>query len=441
MHSSRRVVHKINRITVIDDELNAEIMGPSEQDEDVESVNSSNFQCGECDYTSIDKETLMKHVEAIHLFPKLLEMQKKSNQRGSTEDPTEELLIEEELAGVDAIDVTNGHIEERSCPTPIPDEIYICAQCNIGFESESEFNEHELNGHRDKVLQERIRSLERELDKEKTHHKLALNEIERIKASNNTLEEMKKSLEEQIEKLKNDLAGNDKEEIKVLKNVINEQDKLIKKNMDKHKLEINELKQQDMLSKESLRSAVKEREVLRENDRILLNTFDMMKKYMDQLKEHYNRNDTIGDETRNLKCNKCDYKANSYEVLKEHDQKTHVEQQDDLIEEILYCCQKCKFQKKSDNALSEHMKKKHEGKENKEKDTVTIDCEICNYKSETEVEMSQHVIALHNKMFKCDKCDVEATSRKSLKEHFDIEHTRNMFCVIIANMRLLLKAI
>ena len=55
------------------------------------------------------------------------------------------------------------------------------------------------------------------------------------------------------------------------------------------------------------------------------------------------------------------------------------------------------------------MKKKHEGKKQIEKEQVTIDCEICNYKSKTEAEMSQHVIALHNKMFKCDKCEVETT--------------------------------
>ena len=87
---------------------------------------------------------------------------------------------------------------------------------------------------------------------------------------------MKGSLEEQIKKLKNDLDGNDNEEIRVLKNVIDEQDKLMKKTNDKHKMEVNELKRQDMLSKESLRSVVKEREVLRENDRILLNTFDII---------------------------------------------------------------------------------------------------------------------------------------------------------------------
>ena len=42
-----------------------------------------------------------------------------------------------------------------------------------------------------------------------------------------------------------------------------------------------------MLTSENLRSAVLEREVLRENDRILLNTFDMMKSYIDQMKEKY----------------------------------------------------------------------------------------------------------------------------------------------------------
>ena len=102
---------------------------------------------------------------------------------------------------------------------------------------------------------------------------------ERLKSCNDTLEKMKVSLEAQIDQLQKDLPESIDEENKVLKKVIEEQDKLIKKNSEKHKQEVNEFKRQAMSSKENLRAAIKEREVLRENDRILLNTFDMMKKY------------------------------------------------------------------------------------------------------------------------------------------------------------------
>ena len=76
----------------------------------------------------------------------------------------------------------------------------------------------------------------------------------------------------------------------MLRNIIEEKDKLIKKNAEKHLIEINEMKRKDMLSKENTRSAVNEREVLRESDRILLHTFQMMKKYVEQINERYSKN-------------------------------------------------------------------------------------------------------------------------------------------------------
>ena len=60
-----------------------------------------------------------------------------------------------------------------------------------------------------------------------------------------------------------------KNEIVLLKNVVEEKDKAITKLKTKHSEEVKELKKQQIQTTENLRSTVMEREVLRENGRIL----------------------------------------------------------------------------------------------------------------------------------------------------------------------------
>ena len=75
-----------------------------------------------------------------------------------------------------------------------------------------------------------------------------------------------------------------------------------------------------MLTSEKLRSTVLERENLREKDRILLNTFDMMTKYMDQIKESVGRNATVD---KLPECEKCNFRSASMGELNEHKEKHH----------------------------------------------------------------------------------------------------------------------
>ena len=220
MHSSRKVVHRINRITISEDSHDKE-------SEEVDNEESPLFQCGGCEYKTQNKETLMMHVEATHLLPKMLIMQNTPN----SEEVTEELLIEDKLEiADDSTDSSDaGHVEERSCPTPIPDELLICAQCNVGFLSEEIFKEHEQSMHSETALLEKIRILEKQLYHEKSQHKNSMEEIKRLKSYNDTLEKMKVSLEAQIGQLQRDIPES-VEENKVLKNIIEEKNKLIKKN-------------------------------------------------------------------------------------------------------------------------------------------------------------------------------------------------------------------
>ena len=441
MHSSRKVVNRINRISVTDEESSENNSNQLVDGEKraVDAVDGSNFQCGECEYKSKELETLEQHVEAVELLS-LQQIPRIQN-----DNPEEITLDEENLEIVEPSDrecevFERGYVEERSCPTPVPDEVYICAQCNLSFESNDKYDEHEQNTHGDIDLMEKIKSLEEALSLEKALHKNSLDEIEKLKLYVDEIEKMKGSLEIQIDQLKKDLEEDDQEENNVLKNRIEEKDKLIKKNAEKHLLELNEYKRQDMLMKENLRCAINEREVLRENDRILLNTFDMMKKYMDQINVQSVKSKEVDIASKSFICEKCDYQTKSSELLREHSREIHVELEDELIEDIVYCCVKCKFESKSNDTLNEHLKEKHgryhckncneifdsnhllrKHVETKHKTNI---CQICNFTSNNVEEMNQHVIALHNKMIKCDGCKFEATSRKALKEHVNEEHTK-----------------
>ena len=65
---------------------------------------------------------------------------------------------------------------------------------------------------------------------------------------------------------------------------LDDKEREMQKNKLKHAEEVKALKKQQMQTSEALRTTVLERENLRETDRILLNTFDMMKIYVDQVK-------------------------------------------------------------------------------------------------------------------------------------------------------------
>ena len=97
---------------------------------------------------------------------------------------------------------------------------------------------------------------------------------------------------------------------------------------------------------------VLERENLRENDRIMLNTLDMMKLYVDQVKS---KEGVMNKDL--LKCEKCKLCAQSPEELQGHMAEFHKEQLyhtqsniDDAEneEEILYCCTKCRYETKQE---------------------------------------------------------------------------------------------
>ena len=417
----------------------------------MEKVNIDMLRCSKCEFVTNNKEDLRDHVQLVHVVEnEMLLIERAVNE--------EEIEIEEiELEDEESIKCT---IEERECPTPIPDSIYICAECNSGFDSSGEVEAHMQLYHQQISPEEKIRRLESELRIERGQHqdhlqmlKDTLKEASTLRNNVEQLEAIKSSLEGELEDLKKDSTEPDLHiENTELKKAIDEKNKLLKKSDEKHAKEVEELKKQQMQTSEALRSTVLERENLRESDRILLNTLDMMKIYVDQVKE---RESTLS--RKHFQCEKCDLSTKNMDELKGHQENMHSKEiksvpqknRKEQDEGLVYCCTKCKFETKTEKSLTEHIKIKHESfdceecnrklesrsklKEHKKKEHTVKDCDICNFETYSKRDLEHHVLNKHNKMFKCDKCNFEATSSKVLKEHVRTKHQtdndNNFSCV------------
>ena len=186
-------------------------------------------------------------------------------------------------------------------------------------------------------------------------------------------------MEEELNNLKkNTVSGELEHEIEILRKAADEKEKEIQKDQIKHSEEVKALKKQQMQTSETLRATVLERENLRETDRIMLNTFDMMNIYIDQIKNREART-----ETQLLHCEQCEYTTGMSTELKQHvkimhevrtDNAQHKESEKETDEDIVFCCMKCRFETKYEKYLTEHIKKKH----------GSFKCEECNIHMETE---------------------------------------------------------
>ena len=80
------------------------------------------------------------------------------------------------------------------------------------------------------------------------------------------------------------------------------------------------MKIQKLKLEEDLRNATKEKKRLADSERILLNTFDTLKKYYDGI-----GNDKNPEELLLYKCKDCAYEANTEEALKTHTRNMHMD--------------------------------------------------------------------------------------------------------------------
>ena len=88
-----------------------------------------------------------------------------------------------------------------------------------------------------------------------------------------------------------------------------------------------------MKVEEELRSAILEKNLLRDSERILLNTFDTLKMHYDAKKNNINasesreeatdKNTNSSSKKEEFKCNKCVFKTNRVATLRDHTKNTH----------------------------------------------------------------------------------------------------------------------
>ena len=391
----------------------------------VEQVQTE-FECdnSECDYKINNRNALRQHIDAVHLIPWKLRLQETETCRkcgfgieiGKLDEHMKdkhaeiEYLNAPEISIIDIdsreIEDTNiedvGHVEERNCPTPIPESLFICGECFLGLESESDVDRHMKNYQTEILGDERIKYLEAQLKAEKEQNTYSKEALE---------EALKKVtyLEQRVEFLEA-LNANQEAQVNNLKKEVEEKEKIITKSNKKHTEEINELKRQQLLTSENLRSTVLEKEVLKENDRILLNTFDMLKKYIDQIKEqNFEKNN-------DHKCQECDHIAKSIGELSVHMESTH--------EGKCFQCDQCESKFDSEDKLLKHSETKHSEQEKHEKGD-SEKCRNCEYRSKNSNDLTNHENSVHrsDELFDCEKCKFDTTIKANFERHMKTHHS------------------
>ena len=381
------------------------------------------LKCDNCAFKAKESQTLIKHIDAIHQNPwsivkgfdckqcdSVCNTSEQLDRHIETKHSNQELIVDLTLDEISqAIDDIQGYVEERRSPTPIPENIYICAECSKGFQTNEEVEIHMDLDHSQATLEDKIKRLEAELAYEKDQHKDHLNILESTLIEVDSYKKRISDLETQ--------AILKEAEIKDLKSEQEVKEKQNKKNIEKLNAEVINLKKENNQTSEALRLAVLERENLRENDRILLNTLDMMKIYVDKIKDKEGLIDT-----KLFKCDKCKLTFTSLEHLKQHRSSKHTDEHNDMQQnipeeekkdEIYFSCLKCNFETQEEKDLTEHMNSEHD----------CYDCDICTNKFESNSKLQEHKNKDHT-MVHCELCRYVSRSTSHMNEHVRNTHLK-----------------
>jgi len=110
-----------------------------------------------------------------------------------------------------------------------------------------------------------------------------------------------------------------------------------------------------------------------------------------------------------LKCDECDFLANSKSVLRHHIRVKHLG--------IRYQCDQCNFASTTTNNLKKHRQSIHEG--------IKYPCDQCVYSATVSSHLTRHVKAMHNEnktLYPCDQCKFKSTSEGNLMQHKHRKH-------------------
>ena len=192
--------------------------------------------------------------------------------------------------------------------------------------------------------------------------------------------------------------------------------------IEQKEAEINELKAAKMEVEESYNRTIKSKKLSDEKERILLNTFDALKKYYD-IKDGKSVANTVATKSQNNQEVSIDI--------------TGEEEQGGSSSKTFHC-KECKYVTSMENRLHQHKTSKHPDKNskkekgqgknsNKEKQhesDVSIPCDVCEFTAISASEYMEHTKTHHGASytFDCDICDYKGHSSDLLIKHVKTVH-------------------
>ena len=339
---------------------------------------------------------------------------------------TQEEALKENNAGHEENEITEESVEiiDETEPSSNPmSSKGECANCVSLCQDVSlllEQKEHSRIEHDECKLEMKKWKKEAE-EKEKKNIEI-LNKLDKMIKEN---EDLKKEVEQRKEEEKIDeekwqRANLDFDRIKLLHEKVSKENVKIAETC---KNEIKVILKQKLEAENRYNDLVNEREKYREKERILLNTFDLLKSKFDLQPNSKKVEGSTHIPDSSYDCSKCVYEATTIADLRKHELDIHIQQE--------FKCQHCGHTVLSESDLRGHIEAYHENIDAGNNSTIFI-CTSCDEEYQRKEDLEQHMRIQHSQEesdFKCDKCDYEGESTSDLEKHRQADHYQfKYFC-------------
>ena len=120
--------------------------------------------------------------------------------------------------------------------------------------------------------------------------------------------------------------------------------------------------------------------------------------------------------TPKIKCDRCEFRAETKQILIEHLEEKHTEKE--------FRCEVCEMNADTIDQLRKHVKLCHDNK-TKQSEKLKIKC-LCGFKANTKEQLKLHVDEKHTrKEFRCEVCEMKADNLDQLRKHTNYYHMNN----------------
>ena len=425
---------------------------------DVDEHCDTVYECDACDFVSDEKSDLQGHVKTTHevmcltcktCFKSQLDLDNHKKVEHLTEESVEEETNVEE------------HLRNK------------CEYLEVEIDKERKVNAANLENitNQKKTIEDLKREIKKANDRTKEENSKVVEmsgELKVIKDKMNeeiivnennrrVIDELNKKLKAQEENAGQSKSSNlndDSDEIRELKEKAKEfkatSDLKINKMKEKHLEELNEVKIKKIRVEEELRSTIKEKQRLKESERILVQTFDTLKTFYEKPSEQKGCDDCVfscnteaelnvhkqTEHTVRYACNSCSFETESKMEYDNH-RKTHIPS----TEKTKYVCEICSLEGYNKSVMEEHMEKTHTCRDcktvykdvyelNRHKEanhSKKFNCQECGYISKSEVENENHLAGHEEIGYSCEVCGKIENTETNLEDHMKSKHVKEMF--------------